>query len=146
MEKIYFTLDEATALLPFLSDSLSQIQKIKQEIVHLVRQLESNGENVETIFHGTELPPEKMQYKQKLEELGDRITSYLDDIQERGVIVKDIDQGLVDFYARINDEDAFLCWKMGEAEIQHWHGINEGFSGRKSLFTKDVLANVTVLH
>ena len=54
-------------------------------------------------------------------------------IQELGGIVKDLDEGLVDFLARRQDEDVLLCWKLGEDEIAHWHGIEEGFAGRKPL-------------
>jgi hypothetical protein len=47
--------------------------------------------------------------------------------------VKDPDTGLVDFPARLAGAEAFLCWRLGEDEIDHWHGIDEGFSGRKPL-------------
>ena len=54
-------------------------------------------------------------------------------IHELGGVVKDADAGLVDFPARVDGVEAFLCWRLGEAEIAHWHGIDEGFSGRKPL-------------
>ena len=146
MEKVYFTLDQASALLPLIKRCVEQIQTTKKEIVELIVELEKNGDSIEEIFQKSDLPPEKMQYKIRLEELGDRITILIDEIQDKGVLVKDLDKGLVDFYSKINGEDVFLCWKLGEPEIQFWHGINEGFPGRKSLFTKDILSNVTVLH
>lgn len=54
-------------------------------------------------------------------------------IHELGAVVKDPDEGLVDFPARIDEQDAYLCWKLGEEEIEYWHGIDEGFAGRKPL-------------
>jgi hypothetical protein len=54
-------------------------------------------------------------------------------IHELGGVVKDLDTGLVDFPARLAGVVAFLCWRLGEDEIDHWHGIDEGFSGRKPL-------------
>jgi hypothetical protein len=54
-------------------------------------------------------------------------------IQELGGVVKDLEQGLVDFPARRGDEDVFLCWRLGEAEVEYWHGVHEGFGGRRSL-------------
>ena len=54
-------------------------------------------------------------------------------IHELGGVVKDPDTGLVDFPAQVEGREAFLCWRLGEDEIDHWHGIDEGFSGRKPL-------------
>jgi hypothetical protein len=54
-------------------------------------------------------------------------------IQELGVLVKDLDRGLVDFPALRGDEEVLLCWELGEDEIAFWHGLEEGFAGRKPL-------------
>jgi hypothetical protein len=50
-----------------------------------------------------------------------------------GVQVKDMDEGLVDFPARHAGRDVLLCWKVGEPEVAFWHGLEEGFAGRKPL-------------
>jgi hypothetical protein len=55
------------------------------------------------------------------------------DITDAGVQVKDLDEGLLDFPARRGEEDVLLCWKLGEDEIAYWHGLEEGFAGRKPL-------------
>jgi len=54
-------------------------------------------------------------------------------IESLGCIVKDIDLGLVDFPAMLDDEPIYLCWKLGEPRVAFWHGLNEGFSSRKEL-------------
>jgi len=54
-------------------------------------------------------------------------------VRELGGECKDIDTGLVDFPARIEGVEAFLCWQLGEEQIDYWHGIEEGFAGRKPL-------------
>jgi hypothetical protein len=54
-------------------------------------------------------------------------------IHGRGAIVKDVDEGLVDFPARRQGEEILLCWRLGEDEVAHWHGLEEGFAGRKQL-------------
>jgi hypothetical protein len=54
-------------------------------------------------------------------------------IHGRGAIVKDIDEGLVDFPALRQGEEILLCWRLGEDEVAHWHGLEEGFAGRKQL-------------
>jgi hypothetical protein len=54
-------------------------------------------------------------------------------IHGRGAIVKDVDLGLVDFPARREGEEILLCWRLGEDEVAYWHGLDEGFAGRKPL-------------
>ena len=53
---------------------------------------------------------------------------------------------IVDFYAKIENQDMLLCWKLGEGEIQFYHGANEGFAGRKSIFSREILEEVTKVH
>lgn len=57
----------------------------------------------------------------------------IDHLSARGVEVKDIDAGLVDFLTLVDGEEAYLCWRAGEPEIRYWHGIEEGFAGRKRI-------------
>jgi hypothetical protein len=54
-------------------------------------------------------------------------------IHELGAVVKDPDTGLVDFPAVVEGAEAFLCWQLGEDEVEFWHGLDEGFAGRKPL-------------
>ena len=54
-------------------------------------------------------------------------------IQSHGAQVKDVDTGLLDFPARRDDTDIELCWQVGEDRIEYWHGVDEGFAGRKPL-------------
>jgi hypothetical protein len=54
-------------------------------------------------------------------------------IEELGVLVKDLDRGLIDFLALRGDEEVLLCWQVGEEQVAHWHGLEEGFAGRRPL-------------
>jgi hypothetical protein len=55
-------------------------------------------------------------------------------LEQRGVVVKGIDQGLIDFpHLRSNGEEVYLCWKVGENDIEYWHRIPDGYAGRKSI-------------
>jgi hypothetical protein len=54
-------------------------------------------------------------------------------ITDAGVQVKDLDTGLLDFPSRREGEEVLLCWRVGEDEIRFWHGLEEGFAGRKPL-------------
>ena len=55
------------------------------------------------------------------------------EIEATGVQVKDLDIGLLDFPCVVDKEVILLCWKLGEEKITHWHGIEEGFAGRKPI-------------
>jgi hypothetical protein len=61
------------------------------------------------------------------------IARLVDQIQKLGVLVKDLDRGLVDFPALREGEEVLLCWELGEEQIAFWHGLEEGFAGRKPL-------------
>jgi hypothetical protein len=65
------------------------------------------------------------------------IQSALERIIETGCVVKDLDVGLLDFPARIDDQDVYLCWKLGEDRIRFYHRQDEGFSGRKPIDPRD---------
>ena len=54
-------------------------------------------------------------------------------VQETGCLVKDLDIGLVDFPTLFKGVEVYLCWKLGEPSIEFWHGVDEGFRGRKQI-------------
>jgi hypothetical protein len=63
----------------------------------------------------------------------DRINRYLQELEGVGCVFKGFDAGLVDFYSLRGDRPIFLCWKLGEERITHWHEIDAGFSGRQPI-------------
>jgi hypothetical protein len=65
--------------------------------------------------------------------LADSLKSAVDKILSTGCVIKDLDVGLLDFPAIINNEEVYLCWRLGEERIRYWHRQDEGFSGRKPL-------------
>jgi hypothetical protein len=66
-------------------------------------------------------------------ELAERIRTGLDRIATLGGVPKDLTLGLVDFPARRGGEVINLCWRYGERQIRYWHGLREGYAGRKPL-------------
>jgi hypothetical protein len=62
-----------------------------------------------------------------------RINEYLKELEAIGCVFKGFDAGLVDFYSLRDDRPIFLCWRMGEARIQHWHELDSGFGGRQPI-------------
>lgn len=67
----------------------------------------------------------------ELEELAEQTASCVRELEELGVVVKDLDAGLLDFPALREGEEVELCWRVGEDAVRHWHRIGEGFPGRK---------------
>ena len=63
----------------------------------------------------------------------------IEHLEATGVIIKSVDEGLLDFPSRRFDEEVWLCWKVGENKIKFWHGKEEGFMGRKPLESTGVI-------
>ena len=61
------------------------------------------------------------------------VAKAVEELQALGVLVKDLDRGLLDFPALRGGEEVLLCWQVGEDEVGFWHGLEEGFAGRKRL-------------
>jgi hypothetical protein len=78
-------------------------------------------------------PQEPSELDEQLEREADAVAHAVDELQRLGVLVKDLDRGLVDFPALRDGEEVLLCWQVGEDEVAHWHGLEEGFAGRKPL-------------
>lgn len=71
--------------------------------------------------------------EEKRRRLGESIGKGVQELHAKGVLVKDADRGLVDFYSLIGDRLVFLCWQVEEPEVTHWHALGDGFSGRQSI-------------
>ena len=69
--------------------------------------------------------------------LAQALREALERIESTGCVVKDLDKGLLDFPAVINDEEVYLCWRLGEDRIRFYHRQDEGFAGRKPLDPRD---------
>jgi len=129
------TLDEASALLPHVIPLVKQLRSLQQSIVETNKQLEGV---IEKLSAGNGYPIQAL--KEELESLTkhqlqliEAFQSALMQLQDFGALLKDVEQGLVDFYWMRGEELAFLCWRLGEKRIGFWHGLDEGFTGRQPL-------------
>jgi len=128
----YFTAEEANEALeevrPLTEELVEHrrgLAELQERQVALTARIAGNGGNVQ--------PHEVQGLQERLDEALAGIARCVARIHELGALVKDLDQGLVDFPARRGDEDVLLCWRLGEEEIGFWHGLEEGFSGRRPL-------------
>ncbi len=131
-----FSLEEANSLLPELSKRLEELRDL---VAHIVR--DQDGIAVLDLIGGRENgSPEHTEYmsrKRETESLVTELDTRIREIQGYGCFVKDINQGLVDFYSVRSGRLIFLCWKLGETGIQHWHELNSGFSSRQPIAELD---------
>jgi hypothetical protein len=71
--------------------------------------------------------------KQELNTAMSNLYKAIEDLESMGIMIKSVDEGLLDFPSMKFNEEVWLCWKAGEDEVKFWHGKNEGFTGRKPL-------------
>lgn len=126
-----FTFDEAQTLLPVLESLLRTaiagkevIEDVNEEFQELTQRIFLNGGTSVNILHMAKRRAEGEKTTQKVKDA-------LAEIDAIGVQVKDIDIGLLDFPCEVDGRTVLLCWKLGEKSITHWHGVSEGFAGRK---------------
>jgi len=133
MAEKYFERHEAEELLPAIQQFLDEARKQKQALDSITADI-SNA-SLRIMMLGGSLPPfaELNHKKAQREKIAEQLSQTVDEIQQTGCVVKDLDTGLVDFPSLRRGEKVYLCWKLGEERIGYWHGIEEGFAGRKPL-------------
>jgi hypothetical protein len=127
-----FTADEANAALVELRPIVERMVEHRRRLggaqhrqAELVTRIAGNGGDMQ--------PSDLREAAETIEREAAAIAECADRINEVGAQVKSLEEGLLDFPARRGDEDVLLCWKLGEDEIAYWHGVDEGFAGRKPL-------------
>jgi hypothetical protein len=132
-KKRTFTVSDAEAMLPILSSLLLKATSAKAE----VQAIEAEFERVRIhVFAsgGAELDVVALSRRRaEADKLMQQMKDSVAEIQATGVQVKDLDTGLLDFPCNVEGGTILLCWKLGESSITHWHGVDEGFAGRKRI-------------
>lgn len=137
MAEHYFDRDEAEALLPMISSVLAQAREHKEKMDALDREFAQAAAKI-MILGGWIPPYNELSEKRALRnEANEKIREAVTRIQDTGCVLKDLDEGLVDFPTVREGREAYLCWKLGEERIGYWHGMDEGFAGRKPLDDDD---------
>ena len=119
-------------MLPWLAAQFDKLDAAREEenrrqqdTVDVYRKSRSNG-------HGG-VEKQIVDSQKAVEEAMTRTTDLTREITDRGIIVRHIQSGLVDFLSRREGREIFLCWVRGEDDIRFWHGVNEGYASRKPL-------------
>jgi len=124
--KSYFSVNDANEILPLVIKKFNYAKKAKAEVMKMEQQLTS--EMTPTIS--------LEEYNINKRKLNSSITKFyqsIEDLENTGVSLKGLDEGLLDFPAKRFDEEIWLCWKEGETEIKFWHEKDIGFMGRKPI-------------
>jgi hypothetical protein len=128
----YFTAAEANEALrivrPLAEKLIAHRRKLREaqeQRAELMRRIASNG----GAFDARQVATLDAQVKRE----GQALARTVARIQELGVLVKDLDRGLIDFPALRGDEEVLLCWQVGEDDVSYWHGLEDGFAGRRPL-------------
>jgi hypothetical protein len=128
-----FTFGEAQSLLPVLESLLRTaisgkklIESVDAELQETAHRVFLAGGMFLNIVH---LARRKAEREKTIQ----RVKDALAEIDATGVQVKDLDIGLLDFPCEVDGRTVLLCWKLGEKGITHWHGVSEGFAGRKPI-------------
>jgi hypothetical protein len=128
----YFTVQEA-------NDAVRALRPVVEELVDHHRRLMASQELRATLAaqagsNGGDLTPSDFaEVEEELEHQAAGLARCVERIQAAGAQVKDLDRGLLDFPSLRDGEEVLLCWRLGEDEIEYWHGTDEGFAGRKPL-------------
>jgi hypothetical protein len=132
--KKFFTVSEANKALPL-------VRAIVQDITDLARELRERHERLLRLkpddrsrlsdAHDEEL----QQVRAELERGQEKMEEYVRELAQLGVELKDYFTGLLDFPSLMNGREVYLCWRLGEPEVAHWHELEAGFAGRQKLMS-----------
>jgi hypothetical protein len=136
-ESKLFSLTEAERLRMQLEPTLIQAMETRRKLGELDEQLNLLSERIQR--SGGLLVSYEKAARVRIERnrLEGSLRSTIERIHETGCIVKDLDIGLLDFPSRLNNEDVYLCWRLGEDRIRFYHRQDEGFAGRKPIDPRD---------
>ena len=123
----YFTVEEANKTLPLLRRVVTDIVAAHSERTELVKEYAHLDHDLEV------MRTRRRELDTLLHELTDRINAHIDELEKIGVVFKGFEPGLVDFYAIMDDREVFLCWALGEAQVDYWHELDAGYAGRQRL-------------
>jgi hypothetical protein len=124
-----FTLDEARALVPQLRSLLAAMQVEHRRLEEEISRLNDLTPAMQLNGHAREAA----EREELILELGESLHAKLDQLENLGVVVKDIANGVIDFPSSRDGRIVYLCWQVDEETITHWHEVEDGYRGRRPL-------------
>ena len=134
----YFSVDDANKILPTVIKKFSYAKKMKAEVMKMEQQLASGTTPTASLEEYTII-------KRKLNSTITNFYQSIEDLESTGVVLKGLDEGLLDFPAKRFDEEIWLCWKEGETVIKFWHEKDIGFMGTIISFMNGALITLEIV-
>ena len=128
MPRKYFSLADANRTLPLVKRIVADIVALHPQWRDLVARYELVAAQAKPDWGE---PPEQIELRRQVDSVAHQINDYLLELQQIGCVFKGFEQGLVDFYGRLEGRDVFWCWKVGEDKIEYWHDMEAGYAGRQ---------------
>lgn len=129
----FYTLEEARALLPRVIPVLEELRAsfIALRALQSAIAAESRGASADGQLLGDAFA--RHDGENRVEKLNRSLRAAARGLEAWGIEVKDPERGLIDFYAQRDGAVVFLCFELGEETIRHWHGLREGYAGRRPI-------------
>lgn len=119
--------------------ALPEVKRLFEDIIVQKNHVVAVQEEIQTIIDSGNPFEGFIKKKQELNTAVTNLYKAIEQLEAIGVIIKSVDEGLLDFPSRRFDEEVWLCWKVGETRVKFWHGKEEGFMGRKPLESTGVI-------
>jgi hypothetical protein len=136
----FFTLTQAERLLPEVGSAIRDAISLKADYQQAEAEMQRTSEWIRLSGGASVNREQVLEAKNRRDASASELKEAIEKIHEFGCLVKDLDIGLIDFPTLFRGEEVYLCWKLGEPGIQFWHGVEEGFAGRKKI-EQDFLDN-----
>ena len=128
-----FSLAEAQSLIPEVSRLMTGVVSLKDAYQEAERAIQIWARRI-TMMGGVMVDRNQtIDARKRRDTSAASLRSAIEQVQALGCVVKDLDIGLIDFPTEFRGVEVYLCWKLGEPKIEFWHGVEEGFRGRKAI-------------
>lgn len=128
-----FNLSEAQSLIGKISPLLQSAIEVKSQYAAADRAFQEFSQRIMVTGGLLVDRGRALEVRQRRDSLAQKLREMINEVQEFGCVIKDLDIGLLDFPTLFRGREVFLCWKLGEPSISYWHGVDEGFAGRKEI-------------
>jgi hypothetical protein len=139
--KKYFTVEEANASLPLVRAIANDLAALSREVIERRERLAILNGNRRPGKASDAYSEELAQIEEELNRDTERLQEYVEELRALGVEPKNGPEGLIDFPSLMDGRTVYLCWKLGESEVMHWHELDAGFRGRQPLYAESLSAN-----
>ena len=127
-----FTLAEAQSLIPRVDPLLRDAMSLKSDYQEAAHVIQAMAQRVSMMGGMVVDRDQAIDAKNRRDAVEAKLRGVIEQVQEFGCVLKDLDTGLIDFPTLLRGVEVYLCWKLGESKIEFWHGVDEGFRGRKA--------------